>query len=122
MDKDKVKDKDKEKDKDKNEGGVGETEFDGFWSIYPKKAGKQDALKAWKKLKPGHDLLAIIMTKLKAQSASHDWQKDGGKFVPHPATWLNGHRWEDEVKDFVPSNGRIVGGAAPVPGKYDHLG
>ena len=28
-------------------------------------------------------------------------QKDGGQFVPHPTTWLNQRRWEDEV-DTIP--------------------
>ncbi|MNY63023.1 hypothetical protein D3C86_1999290 [compost metagenome] len=32
---------------------------------------------------------------------SHDWLKDGGKYVPMPTTWLNGRRWEDEVKTNV---------------------
>jgi hypothetical protein len=27
---------------------------------------------------------------------SAEWTKDGGQFIPHPATWLNQKRWEDE--------------------------
>lgn len=73
-----------------------------FWEQYPVKKGKQDALKAWRKLKPSGDLLDTIMAALKAQKASPDWQKDGGKYIQHPATWLNGCRWEDEVSTSQP--------------------
>lgn len=71
--------------------------FDAFWSAYPKKAAKDDARKAFEKRKPDAAMLAQMLEAIAVQSASADWQKDGGKFVPHPATWLNGARWEDEV-------------------------
>lgn len=72
--------------------------FDIFYKAYPKKIGKEKALKAWNKLKVDEDLFKIIMTALEAQKKSKDWEKDDGKFIPHPATWLNGKRWEDELK------------------------
>ena len=53
-------------------------------------------MKAWEKLKPDESLLSSIMNALEFQTNSVDWQKDGGKFVPYPATWLNKRRWEDE--------------------------
>ena len=31
------------------------------------------------------------------QKQSTQWQRDGGQYIPHPATWLNQERWEDEV-------------------------
>ncbi|MNH08813.1 hypothetical protein D3C79_682460 [compost metagenome] len=34
---------------------------------------------------------------LAAWTVSTDWTKDGGQFIPHAATWLNGKRWEDEL-------------------------
>jgi DNA replication protein DnaC len=34
---------------------------------------------------------------LEKQKVSTEWLKDGGQFIPHPATWLNGRRWEDEA-------------------------
>jgi len=72
--------------------------FAAFWQQYPKKVAKPKALKAWKNLKPAGQLLADLMAGLQWQKASADWLKDGGQFVPHPATWLNGRRWEDEVQ------------------------
>jgi uncharacterized protein YdaU (DUF1376 family) len=72
--------------------------FDRFWNLYPRKQDKAKALKAWAKLKVGEELFALIAKALAAQATSHDWLKDGGRFVPMPTTWLNGRRWEDEVK------------------------
>lgn len=75
--------------------------FARFWALYPRKQDKAKAQKAWAKLKVDADLFAMIAKGLAAQAASHDWLKDGGKYVPMPTTWLNGRRWEDEVKTNV---------------------
>lgn len=68
-------------------------DFDAFWKAYPRKAAKVAALKAWLKRKPP---LAECLKALAWQSKSKDWTKDKGKFIPHPATWINSGRWEDE--------------------------
>lgn len=70
--------------------------FADFWEQYPKKVAKHAALKAWNKLKPSGQMLDDIMSGLGRQKASRDWQKDGGQFIPHPASWLNDRRWDDE--------------------------
>lgn len=72
-------------------------EFDEFWLVYPKKKSKADAEKAWRKLAPSPELCQQIQASIAAQLGSEDWRKDGGKFIPFPATWLNGRRWEDET-------------------------
>lgn len=71
--------------------------FAQFWSKYPKKVQRKDALKAWMKLKPSAELFAQIMTALGSQMASHDWLKESGRYIPNGATWINGERWLDEV-------------------------
>lgn len=71
--------------------------FDAFWDIYPKHKDKQKARRAWAKIKPDAALLEIILRAVKAQAASEDWTRDGGRYVPYPSTWLNGRRWEDET-------------------------
>lgn len=71
----------------------GEAEFEQFWTSYPRRVGKGNALKAWLKLKPPLD--ACLKT-LAWQKRSEDWTKDGAKFVPHPTTWLNRAGWLDE--------------------------
>ncbi|MCF5179611.1 phage replication protein [Pseudomonas syringae] len=72
--------------------------FPKFWKLYPNKKGKAAAEKAWKKIKVTDDLFTLIAQGLAKQCVSLAWTKDGGQFVPHPATWLNGKRWEDEVQ------------------------
>lgn len=75
--------------------------FDEFWQVCPRKVGKQNALKAWQRINPDDDLRATILAALERQAALEQWKKDGGKYIPHPATWLNGRRWEDEVDESV---------------------
>jgi hypothetical protein len=77
--------------------------FDLFWSFYPKKKAKGDAVKAWLKLKITDELLQTILDAVKRQAKSYDWTKNNGQFIPNAATWLNGGRWEDEVKDYTPN-------------------
>lgn len=71
--------------------------FDVFWKAYPKKKAKEDALRAFEKRKPDGSLLALMLEAISLQSATDDWAKEGGKFIPHPATWLNDARWLDEI-------------------------
>lgn len=70
--------------------------FARFWKLYPKKIGKGAAEKAWNKLKPNTGLFDLIAAALAVQCVQPSWTKDGGQFAPHPATWLNQRRWEDE--------------------------
>lgn len=71
--------------------------FPSFWQAYPRKVAKAAALKAWGKLRPDAALQAAILHGLAGATRSEQWQRDGGAYVPHPATWLNGRRWEDEL-------------------------
>ena len=68
-----------------------------FWQEYPRKAAKAAALKAWQKLNPSQELVERILAHVRDHKRSPDWIKDGGQFVPHPATFLNGQRWEDDI-------------------------
>lgn len=68
-----------------------------FWQEYPRKAAKAAALKAWQKLNPSPELVERILAHVRDHKRSPDWIKDGGQFVPHPATFLNGQRWEDDI-------------------------
>ncbi len=72
--------------------------FEIFWKEYPKKIGKGYARKIWQKVKPDKSLLKIILDKIAEFKQSDQWQKDSGQFIPHPATWLNQGRWEDEME------------------------
>lgn len=68
--------------------------FDVFWAAYPKKVGKGAAEKAFSKA-PINGHLADVLSALDRQKQSEQWRRDGGQFIPNPATWLNQRRWED---------------------------
>ena len=70
--------------------------FEEFWKAYPRKVGKGAAEKLWNRLKPDDALLAKMLQAIEEQKSSSQWQKDNMQFVPHPTTWLNQRRWEDE--------------------------
>jgi hypothetical protein len=70
--------------------------FDEFWQAYPKRKAKGAALKAWAKIKSKPVTLQAILTALAWQRATHDWTKEGGQFVPYPASYLNAQGWLDE--------------------------
>lgn len=76
--------------------------FEAFWRAYPRKLAKAQAAKAFARLKPDEALLARMLASLQAQAADEAWQRDGGRYVPHAASWLNGRRWEDEPSSAKP--------------------
>lgn len=69
--------------------------FDQFWTAYPRKCGKGAAQKAWNKVKGKPDI-AVILKAVEEQMKSDQWRKDGGQYIPMPATWLNQERWNDD--------------------------
>lgn len=72
------------------------TLFDRFWLAYPRKEAKKSALKAFLKLKFANGDFEKVLAALEVAKKSQQWVRDGGKFIPHPASWLNGRRFEDE--------------------------
>jgi hypothetical protein len=71
--------------------------FDVFWAAYPKKVAKDDARKAWKKIKFQNGLFEKITSALDRAKKLPDWNKENGQYIPHAATWLNKKRWQDEL-------------------------
>lgn len=83
------------KDKSTNESSpVG---FDDFWKLYPRKVAKSNAVKAWKKTGAcdSSSLIETILNDVKRRLES-DWNGKDVQYIPHPATYLNQRRWEDE--------------------------
>jgi len=81
-----------------------ERRFDEFWAAYPKKVGKKAAWAAWKKVKPDAELFDKIMTAIGRSKATWQWQRENGRYIPNPKTWLNEGRWDDEYEE-GPING-----------------
>lgn len=75
-------------------------EFDLFWAQYPRKVGKQAAIKAYDKamkLTTPTDILNGIK-QLRIETAGKEIT-----FIPHPSTWLNEGRWDDEPSTTTPT-------------------
>lgn len=68
--------------------------FAGFWSVYPRKVAKKAAEKAWAKAVRAVDANMIISA---AARYADQTKSSDPRFVKHPATWLNGGCWDDEV-------------------------
>lgn len=70
--------------------------FETFWQAYPRKVGKKAAQRAFEKIKDKRAVLDQILKALAWQTRESQWLREGGRFIPHPATYLNQGRWEDE--------------------------
>lgn len=69
-------------------------DFDEWWKAYPRKRGKGQAVRAYRaarKLASASELLKAIAEQTPNLTAK------GDEFVPYPATWLNGQRWDDDL-------------------------
>ena len=79
------------------------TRFAEFWTAYPRKVGaKSSAEKTWarKKLDATADqILAHVRDRAAGDPGWADKQ-----FIPHPTTFLNGERWNDEWKPVTTNN------------------
>lgn len=71
-------------------------DFNSFWSAYPRKVGKGAARRAYEKslskigAPDAHDTLMAALARIKPT-----WTEP--QFIPHPGTWLNQERWEDDA-------------------------
>lgn len=81
--------------------------FEIFWSAYPKKKSRGQAEKAFSKINPDEQLLALMIASIEQARKSGDWLKDKGRYIPHPATWLNAKGWLDEETEAHPLSGVV---------------
>ena len=72
-----------------------DTLFNRFWQAYPRKVGKGSAQKVFDRLQVDRPLLEEMLCKIDQAKRSRQWQDM--QYIPYPATWLNGRRWEDEL-------------------------
>lgn len=74
-------------------GGVG---FEMFWASYPKKVGKDAALKVWQRIHPDEALQQVMVARVLVECKNEQWCREDGRFIPHASTWLHQKRWQDE--------------------------
>ena len=77
--------------------------FDLFWQMYPRKVGKKLCQSIWNR-KIKRNEVEQIYDGLNRWKESDQWQRDKGQFIPHPSTFLNQERWNDEVPATVELN------------------
>jgi len=73
-------------------------QFEQFWKAYPKKIGKDKCFRWFNQNKVDHKLLQSMIQAIQTQKKTQQWIKENGQFIPHPYTWLNQGRWQDEVE------------------------
>lgn len=74
--------------------------FGAWWQAYPRKVAKRAAQRAWQKLSAADRQAALDAL----SGHVENWKQRHGEdrtYIPHPATWLNGARWEDELDPVV---------------------
>ena len=71
--------------------------FDRFWAEYPRKVARKKCLGIWRSLKLTIEQAERVIEAVRCYKQTDQWQKDDGRFTPHPSTFLNQRRWEDEI-------------------------
>jgi hypothetical protein len=69
--------------------------FEDFWAVWPKREARKAAVRAWEKLNAQSRMAAFVALPAHVER----WRKEARSrnHIPHPGTWLNGERWEDEL-------------------------
>jgi biotin operon repressor len=75
-----------------NERTYSDSEFDSFWSNYPKKVDKGAAVRAFRKAIKKTDVKEIIEG---ATRYASDVNLPEKQFIKNPATWLNAEAWNN---------------------------
>jgi hypothetical protein len=73
-----------------------ETWWSEFWLEYWLKRGKKEARAAFRRLVTSETIFRKVMAGVRAQKLEM-LERPRGK-QPYPATWLNGERWDDELR------------------------
>ena len=88
--------------------------FSAFWNFYPLHKSKQATIRAWDKLKPSDELLAVIGKALMRQIAEKKQEAERSRkpfeWKIYASTYLNGARWTDEAEETVPVDEPVYAG------------
>lgn len=74
--------------------------FAQFWSAYPRRVAKKDAFRALDRVRKAGEVefkqLIVAVGNFARSVSGKDRQ-----YIPYPATWINGGRWDDEVEEVL---------------------
>ena len=89
--------------------------FSMFWEKWPRRQARADARRAWRKIPMAE--YPVLMAGLEKWLRSDQWNRG---VIPHPATWLNEKRWQDEdIPQFGGINGTYTAGPSGKPNASD---
>lgn len=91
-------------------GDERDTGFEEFWNAYPRKVNKPRALRAWRSTAEARPDTASLLAAIDAFRNSAAWAGDESQFIPHPASWLTGHRWDEVLSGSEKSEKKETGG------------
>ena len=67
--------------------------FTAFWTSYPRRVGKFQAQKIWKRIQ-AQIRIDEVLAGIERWKETKQWQDPD--YIPYPATFLNQRRWEDK--------------------------
>lgn len=71
-----------------------EERFSAFWNAYPRKTGREEALREWMRLNPDRNTENEIIGGLAAWKQTESWHREGGRYIPSASKWLFDQRWK----------------------------
>lgn len=80
--------------KDKDSCPAAPDGFPDFYALYPRREKRRAAEKAWRGMSAKDRAAAMEGLRRFVRDV---WPGKDREFIPHPASWLNGRRWEDEL-------------------------
>ena len=83
--------RDRTSDLSSDPGPIAE-QFEEFYKAYPRREAKREAENAWRRLNPDEQLISRMMADIRRRFTATEL-----KFVPLPASYLRGARWDDEI-------------------------
>ncbi|ODB56943.1 hypothetical protein A7311_01050 [Paenibacillus polymyxa] len=88
-------------------------EFNEFWNVYPRKVGKLECFKTWKKVTKNGESHEFITMCAKNYAADCKAKQTADQFIKHPKSFLNDERYKDYAVIV------IGGGNGGKSGRYD---
>lgn len=73
--------------------------FEKFWQAYPSslKGSKKKAFAIWQKQRFAAAAATLIEDVTRRGAEHGEWKREGGRFIPHATTYLNGRMWEEPI-------------------------
>jgi hypothetical protein len=80
---------------------VSTTTAEDIYATYPRRVGKQAAIKAIQKAGKGAGMDKLLKAVKAYAKATESWPEEDRKYIPHPATWFNRGSYDDDPKEWV---------------------